>query len=432
MRRRLTLAALVLSTVLVPAAATATISPDIPYGDGGTASVVTDCAPGTLQGATPKAGYGGRMFVLEQCGSGYHRIFAVGDDGEPVSGYGTGGRVTVKVPSVCLGEQAELVPAKDGSVYGLFWGLSAPAGSEVVTDLHVCAVRVGPTGKLATQYGGNGPVRRLDRPSDEFQRLDGGAVDSKGRLLVFTQRMTGIWQHSAAFINRFALNGRPDISFSQDGQRAYTYRYHETLQWGGVIGDKPVIAIRARSTSDDAAPLGIAFVRFGERGDLDGTFSGDGKVFYSRSAMGGAHTGGGRILVDEHQRIVFVVQQGSPDGTAMWLDLRRIGPSGVDDARFREATRRVDSPGVTRIPDPRLQLTAGRYAVSWEFEPAGDDRFRTTGYNGNGTRWTALGANGTTSTLVQQFAPDLAKFYEFAYFSGEGPDQVQITRRTVG
>lgn len=429
MHVRLLATALGAALAFPPLVAHATISPDSGYGDAGVATVVTDCTGDTRQATNDQVGYGGRAYVLVRCGYGYHRIFAVGDNGRLDPNFGANGRVTVKVPSACLGESPQLVPAKDGSLYALFWGLSAPRGSRLTTDMHLCIARVNTAGDLDLQFGGSSPIRRLDRLSSDFTFLTGGAVDDKDRLLVFSYRETGYYPRQAVFINRYTVSGKPDTSFSSDGQRVYKWPYQDSLQWGGVINSKPVIAIRANTSSSTTSSFGTGFVRFDERGNLDKTFSGDGKLFIGPKDIGGAHIDGSNIAVDSQKRIVYIAQQGAPYQTSRWLDLRRLTATGLNDAAFASATARILAPTGLKIAARELQFTAGRYAVNWEVDDKSNEPDRLTGFTNNGTRWTALGPYGTAHIAVNAFAPDRAMYYEFV--AGPGPNDEQFYRHVV-
>ena len=431
MLRRLTLlAALLAALIAAPLTATASIVPDDSYGDAGQAAVVSDCSGNTLQRLNSYVGYAGRVWVLERCGSGYHRVIAVDNDGEIDTGFGTAGRITVKIPTACLKEEPQLVLGKDGSAYLLAWGLSSHDDYQVQTDMHLCITRITTTGKLAPLYGGSSPVRRLDRVGQDFHTLVGGAVDDSGRLVVFSQRDTSIWERRAAFINRYTVAGKPDRTFSGDGQRAYTQPMQERFEWGGVIDNRPVIAISSHYSGFDG-PLGTAFVRFSSGGGMDSTFSSDGKVYVKSTDIAGGHTGAGRIVVDNQKRITYIVQSRQPYEGSKWLDLRRIGPTGANDAAFANATAKILAPYKTTLPEPRLKLSTSHYIVNWEIDPPGNDGSYTTGFNANGTRWTALGSNGTVNGALPPFAPDRSAVYFISYYGSEGPDEVHINRSLV-
>jgi hypothetical protein len=110
MSRRLTVLALALAVALVPLAAEATVAPDTGYGDAGTATVPIECAPGTVRGVTTKVAINNRFYVLQECAGGYHRLIALGDDGEIDTDYGYNGRLTIKFPTTCIGASTFLAP----------------------------------------------------------------------------------------------------------------------------------------------------------------------------------------------------------------------------------------------------------------------------------------------------------------------------------
>ncbi len=411
---------LVILAVMAASPAVAQVSPDDGYGAGGTATVAVQCAAGTVRGMTPQHGYDGRSFFVQECAAGYVRLVGLGNSGEIDSGFGTNGRVTVKVPESCRDGMMHLRPGQDGSLYLILEDQVANVAAPGSVDLHLCLTRITSTGKLVGTFGGGSPVRRLDRAGGGINSFVGAEIDSGGRLVVFTARTPGAGAVPTSFVNRYRLDGKPDGTFDGDGQRSYSTAGQRGTIWGGVVGTRPVVAI--------GTSYGTLLVRFTSAGNLDRTFAGDGTRSLRSKDVGSARTGQGQVALDAHGRVTVLLVVTGGDGGSGWYDLLRFSSSGVADPGFRDSTARVQAPSGEAIQFADLQLSTGRTVVNWQ----GENDFFTTGYNGDGTRWQALGPSGTTTEVaLPRFARDRAQFYTYAYLGEEHITSVEISRGLV-
>jgi len=250
------------------------------------------------------------------------------------------------------------------------------------------------------------------------------AIDAHGRLLVFSQQYSrDNWQQSAAFINRFTTEGKPDLTFSRDGQAAYTYPNQTDVLWGDAIHDDPVIAIQV-SSGPGGGTVGTAFVRFDTLGRPSSLFAGDGVRFIDRyDDLGGAIINyGTSIALDSHNRIVFAAQKGSS-----WIKVWRMSGTGRMDLAFNKATSKIQ-PTAGLIPYADLFVTAGHYLVSWATSEMDSNAGFTTGFNDDGTRWTAVSPTGTANVTAAFARPDAAAFYRVHAPSAE---PISITRSLI-
>lgn len=429
-RRLIITTAVLTATLCTTAGAFAAVTRDPGYGQNGTAGIAVECAPGTFQGMVSQVAYGGRIFLFQQCAHGFNRLIAVGDDGKVDTTYGTAGHVSIKFPSPCFGGRLMMVPTKSGSLFIVSEG--GYVGYEQTTELHVCSVRLSPDGTLSPTYGGTTPFRQLDRVSQGSNYLVDAAVDSLGRLVLFSARDASDWQHTAEFINRYATNGKPDVSFSQDGERAYVQAFAAGMPWGGVVGTKPVIAIYV-AASHSGNLTGTQFVRFDDRGDLDGTFSHDGSRYVTLANLDGARVSWGAIAVDNRERIVFCSSRWSSYGAR--TDVFRLTRTGSMDTSFNAGTAPMVTPSGYDAVVQSLSVTNGHYVVDWSAYPkSGGERYRATGFSdSDGSRWSALGVQGSANLDEPQVAPDAAQFYltEDFYSGGSNITAIFVTREIV-
>ena len=429
MFRRLIITTAVLTAALCSTSAYATVTRDPGYGHGGIAGVAVECALGTLQGMDTRVGYGGRVFLFQKCAHGFNRLIALSENGKVDTSYGYKGHVEIKFPAPCFGGLLVMRPTKSGALFIVSEG--GYVGYEGTTELHACSVRVSATGHLDATYGGTTPIRHLDRVSQGANYLIGAAVDSLGRLVVFSTQEAAHWQQSAAFIDRYAANGKPDVTFSHDGERSYVQALSAGTSWGGVVGTKPMIAIQVAGARGNLA--GFQFIRFDSHGAVDTTFARDGSRFVPNAAVDGARIMSDGMTTDTQGRVVFVaVHYG---GAKTWIDVYRLTRAGSIDTAYNGSTAPIVLPSGYDAALTSLEVTPGHYVVSWTVDPpTGAATYRATGFSDtNGARWTALGVQGSAKVEEPRFAPDAAKFYladDYVYAS-ENASAVYVTRELV-
>ncbi|MFL6022731.1 MAG: hypothetical protein ACJ72O_05265 [Marmoricola sp.] len=414
MFRRLTVTAVLLAAAFTPSAARANINPDNAYGTSGVAKVPIGCAPGTVASIASTAGYQGQVYLLAECAHGYDRLIRLTDAGTVDTGFGTGGHLTIKLPTSCVGtsvhlkatETGDLFLASEGDTFG-----SNPA-------MHVCLVRVTKSGKLWPGYGGATPIRHLDRVGGGQNTFVGLDVGSPGRVQLYSQRSNQDWRKAAAFVNVYASNGHPDPGFSGDGQASFVQPFAGELQWGGRL--------RMAITVDNGRGLaGVQLVAFNYNGTLNTSFAHDGSSFVPRSDLLGGYTDPGAFVSDSAGGIVFTTHFVGPG--KQWIDLYRVGVTGIRDSLFNQKTQRISGLTTTNFNRIDLQATDGHYALGWSTSNDLPGP-RTTGYNADGSRWIDLGTNGTAKKLATDWAPDRTSYYD--YVDEGGPNTVIEVRRS--
>lgn len=418
MLRRTALAVLLVAAAFAPVAAHATVTPDNNYGTGGTATVPIECKPGTVKNVTSVVRDDGKVYVVAQCAAGWHRVIALNSDGTIDDAWGLHGRLNVVVPTECAG-RVELHPSAPGSDDSVYM---ATARTATNGDLHVCLMRITRSGKLWWNSGPYGGVRHLDRTGG-YNTFAGLAVEPNF-IYAFTARQAGDGLPSAAFVNRYeSYTGRPYTALGSYVQRAFHQPYQVGLRWGGVFGRRVVMAI---SVNNGHGLSGTQFVRFEYDGKLNKDFGGDGTVFVSDNSIGGAKISPDQIAMDANGRIVLAGLHDSPGDGNHWVDLFRMKRNGAQDTAFNGATEPITTLPGNHFTRVGLQVTPGHYAVGWD---AGIGA-RTTGYDGTGARWTALGPNGTANVNGDLWAPDATTFYDFTNL-GHPVTSVTVTRSTV-
>lgn len=422
--RRLTLFVGIVAVLMVPLMANAAVKPDSGYGSGGSTVVRADCGPRTALGGMSQVGYGGRVFVLDECAGGPFRLVAVGSSGQVDPHYGVGGTAELDVPQNCRGTNAFLRPARDGSVYLVFVRNALHSADPDLLDAYLCIAHVTPAGTVVPSFGGTSPYRHLNRLGGGVNNFVGAAQDSYGRLVVFTtrDRHDNDWRRAAVFINRYTTSGQPDATFSGNGQRYFRQRGHLSGASVGVYRAKPVIAIAEYGATSTSSSVGTAFVRFTASGRLDKTFSDDGVRIVRAEDVGQARLG--QAALDSRGRLVFTEVRTSVGGGSGWCDLFRLTRAGKTDRPFSAATARLHGPTGSRVFYGFLQISGPHYVVTWQLDTRGKVRDRTTGLNADGSGWSAFGTFVNAPTVASPaFAPDRPAFYRVAR---TGPDLVDL------
>jgi uncharacterized delta-60 repeat protein len=163
-------------------------------------------------------------------------------------------------------------------------------------------VRFHSGGRIDRRFGQDGiaPIRPATRTS-----AGGLALDPRGRIVAaYTHDPYGAGNESLG-VARFRPRGRPDKSFDSDGIQAIGFgpglespRAHDV-----AVGPTGEVVVAGQVTDFSATYVDFSVVKLTENGDLDDTFSGDGRVThgfaddYERDeALGVAMDSGGRIV----------------------------------------------------------------------------------------------------------------------------------------
>jgi uncharacterized delta-60 repeat protein len=316
----------------------------------------------------------GRALTLQRNG----RIVAVGNQGEfggaiELDRYFSDGDLD---PTFGNGGRATVLNVGDGYVYPATAGIDSEgrivvAGSLAAYDSpsDIVLVRVLPGGDLDTSFGDQGVVV-LDPGSHEtaVARLEIRPNDS---ILVGGWSQSG--QGSAAVVARVGEQGDLEPGYGDGGTAIVPLR-------GGVAAMDVDTRGSAILTGEFPGPRGIHIIRLTPGGELDESFSGDGR----RSLDLGRREWGQTLAIGKRGRI-FVggsVVQRKPHGTSRTnLALARLKPSGALDRRF-------GGDGIVTTDMDRYDYASG-------LEPQADGKLVVSGigdhYNlGYPQRWVVL------------------------------------------
>jgi uncharacterized delta-60 repeat protein len=165
-------------------------------------------------------------------------------------------------------------------------------------------VRFHSGGRIDRRFGLNGiaPIRPRTRTS-----AAGLALDPRGRIVAgYTHDPLGAGNEAFA-VARFGSRGRPDESFDNDGIQAIGFgpglespRAHDI-----AVGPNGEIVIAGRVTDYTATYVDFAVAKLTEEGELDETFSGDGRVTHGFSAEYERDEARG-VTLDSQGRVVAV------------------------------------------------------------------------------------------------------------------------------
>jgi len=191
--------------------------------------------------------------------------------------FGTPGRVTTaiapKVPSTSYGEW------RDGYEDGMAVATDA-AGRLVVVgasftgvNYDVAVARYLPDGRLDTSFGSSGTRLTAIGTSNDFG-MD-VAIDTLGRIVVAASSHNGTNFDFA--VVRYTANGNLDTSFSGDGKTTVAIGL-STNDHARAVALDPAGRIVVAGTASNGVTSYAALTRFTASGALDTSFSGDGKL----------------------------------------------------------------------------------------------------------------------------------------------------------
>lgn len=144
------------------------------------------------------------------------------------------------------------------------------ADNPASTDFAV--VRLNTNGSLDTTFSGDGR-QTTDIASNSFEYVDGVAIQSDGKITVAGSTYFNNLEFNFAVV-RYTSSGNLDTTFSGDGKQTTDF-------WVDDFGNGVAIQSNGRIVvaggADDNLNQDYAFARYTASGNLDTTFSGDGK-----------------------------------------------------------------------------------------------------------------------------------------------------------
>jgi uncharacterized delta-60 repeat protein len=190
-------------------------------------------------------------------------------DGDLDSTFGGDGKVTTDFDDDPGFDFASAVAvADDGDI------VAAGMTENPRTHIDFAAARYNEDGSLDTAFGGDGLVeRRLTRYNDTGQAVH---VGPDGSVLIGGIAKVGSGDASFA-LTRYLANGTPDVSFSFDAWITTDFTNGDDYAWGMTVDDDDRILAVGVSGAGSRNPR-FAVARYSPDGELDPSFSGDGKV----------------------------------------------------------------------------------------------------------------------------------------------------------
>jgi uncharacterized delta-60 repeat protein len=232
------------------------------------------------------------------------------------------------------------------------------SGSGANTSLWVA--RLGVNGRLDRDFATNGTLE-LTVPGDEIP--GGVAIDDKNRIVVaYTTRPSEA--DPAYGVARIRPNGKLDRSFDGNGLQSAGFGTGLSVaQVAGVAvtsGEKIVVA--GSVANQDGFHQDFGVVRFTKAGELDSSFSDDGRQVTDFHPGEDQHDRAAAVTVDSQNRVV-VVGSTNPSSTSIDpIAVARYDTEGeLDDSLAGDGTLVSDlAPEATDV----VTMSAGRIAVS--------------------------------------------------------------------
>jgi uncharacterized delta-60 repeat protein len=237
-------------------------------------------------------------------------------------------------------------------------GRIVAAGSHYAGGYRFAVARYLPDGRPDASFSGDGQTETQFPNAEDASGL-AVATDSQGRIIV-----AGYATGDLA-VARYTHGGNLDPSFSEDGRLTTAIGGYATAV--AIDGFDRIVVAGGAKTGDETD---FALARYNPNGALDTAFSGDGMVLTS---FGQKFSWAGGVAIDGHQRIVAAGETGER-GYGPKIAVARYTPSGALDPAFsgdgRVTTGRRTGPG-SRGEDVSLD-SKGRIVVAgvWKEDTA--------------------------------------------------------------
>jgi uncharacterized delta-60 repeat protein len=262
----------------------------------------------------------------------------------------------------------------------------------------------------------------------------GVTIDHAGRIVASGISLEGKPAGSSFAVARYMPDGSPDNSFSGDGQLRTDFPHVAYARGGGVALDS-----KGRIVVSGLADSRFAVARYGPRGGLDPSFSGDGMV---TTAMGAESGYPPLVTIDDSDRIV-VGGSAYPTGSSnSHLALARYRPNGALDQSFSSDGKAFTSFGRDRNGATDLAIDdLGRIVVSAAiFDGPNNTRsaFALARYTSGGALDPSFSGDGRVTTPIGEFslaggvAFDAAGRIVVGGYTGMSPSHTAVARYLGG
>jgi uncharacterized delta-60 repeat protein len=255
-------------------------------------------------------------------------------------------------------------------------------------------VRYRPDGNLDPSFSGDGKVKTS---FGEFASASSVAIDPRDRIVAAGRtRSSGAKDFALA---RYLPSGQLDHSFSGNGKVITDLGGQEGATSMAIDRRGRIVTVGDRGFN--ARHIGLA--RYKPNGALDPSFSRDGK----RRTGFGFYLHASSVATDSRSRIVVAGTTHSPSGANNFAVLR-FGPDGGSDHSFSHDGWRKTNFGGYDVAnsvaiDSRNRIVAAGFASGYRSDGSGYDfalaRYRQSGrlddsFSGNGKLTTGFGTNG--------------------------------------
>lgn len=234
----------------------------------------------------------------------------------------------------------------------------------------ISLVRYLPNGTLDTSFGGTGKFATQVGTSDSEAR--GVAIDGAGRVLVAGFALNGIEKDFA--VVRYKANGELDTTFSFDGKTTVSFgASNDTANAIAIQPDGKIVVAGVAETSGD---LDIALARLNDDGTLDATFNSTGKV---RTDLPSGDGQALDVALQADSRILIAGSAYSDAQTTSYLCLARYHANGSLDTLFNPVF--VNGPLFIGIAGGLAIQRDGRAVLAGYAEAGGVTDFVLARYN---------------------------------------------------
>jgi uncharacterized delta-60 repeat protein len=237
--------------------------------------------------------------------------------------------------------------------------------------------------------GGDGMVRTLFPGRNAFAYE---LVRQPGGKLVVVGEACTATQCDVALV-RYTPGGARDTTFSGDGRVRTDFFGNDDGAWDVALqADGKIVVVGWARPSDTERRVALA--RYRSNGELDRSFSGDGKIA-TRLSSAGAFDFGNSIGIRPDGKIVVGVEVGDGFGFVRYRPSGRLDTTfgGGDGKVIRNPTEPDDN-----LEDMALQADGKIVAVGYQYGGPGVFHFEVARYRANGRINAGFGTNGVVVT----------------------------------
>ncbi len=217
----------------------------------------------------------------------------------------------------------------DGKIVAVGSVFRVASGDFTFNDFAIA--RYNTNGTLDTTFAGDGMQATAMPGGDDH--ATGVALQADGKILVvgFTG-FGGVCCSSHSFaLARYNANGSLDTTFSGDGKQTTQFGDNAGATGVAIQGDGRVVAVGNTCSGDPDAVCDFALARYDSDGELDTTFSGDGK---ETTDFGSIRDGASGVALQADGKVIAVGSSGNASGSAFDFALARYDANGSLDNTF--------------------------------------------------------------------------------------------------